>query len=83
MQGALVLSSRWHSSIGDLENTSRVILIVCNAAITHPPMCHDWVEAGIVERGSGTADRWFGEAVDGRISAVFLLDGTSLSVAHE
>jgi hypothetical protein len=83
MERELILSSKSRSSIGDLEDSPRIILVVCNAAITHPPVGHDWVKTSIVE-GCGCATEWrLGEAVDSSVSSVFVLDSTSLLIAHE
>jgi len=75
------------SCIGDLEDSPRVILVVCNASVTHSPLGHNGgVKASIVERDTTTARRWLAssnEAADSCIPSVLLLDFTSFSVAEK
>lgn len=74
-------------SVGDLEDSPRIVLIVCNAAITHSSLSHDsWVQTHIGEGTSTTATRVLAstdEAADSGLSSVFLLDRTAFTIAHE
>ena len=81
---SLLVCIRGHrTSTTYLEDSPRVVLVVCNAAITHPPVGHDWVETSIIKGGAGAADWRLGEAVDSRVASVFILDRTSLLITHE
>ena len=69
-----------------LEDPPRVVLVVCDAAIAHPPLSHDGIKAGIVERGSTTAIRWLttsNEIADSCVPLVLLLNLASLLVADD
>jgi hypothetical protein len=70
-----------------LKDPPGVVLVVCNAAITHSPLSHDRIEAGIGERGStSTAGWWFAasnKAADRRVPSVLLLNFASSLVADE
>jgi hypothetical protein len=68
-----------------LEDSPRVIFVVCDATVTHPPLSHNsWVEASVGERRIATAVRFTAsnELVDGCVSPVFLLDLAVPAASH-
>lgn len=65
------------SCVGDPQDTTRVILIVCDTAITEPAVGHDGVKARVGHGNATAGRRWLGavdEGIDGGIAAMFLLD---------
>jgi hypothetical protein len=55
------------------EDLARVVVVVCDAAIAHPPLRHYWVETGVGD-GPGTGSLAADEGVDGRAPVVLLFD---------
>jgi hypothetical protein len=67
------------------QNTTRVVLIVCNTAITEPAVGHDGVEARVGHGNATTGRRRLGavdEGIDGGIAAMFLLNFSIPSAPH-
>lgn len=58
-------------------------MVVGNAAITHPSLCHDRIETRVVEGVGTSRGGGFGEVVNLGIASVFLLECAPLSVLHE
>lgn len=57
------------------KDSSRIVLVVCNAAAAQSALSHHGVETSVgVFRVTATAAWWLHESVDGSIASVLLLD---------